>query len=389
MRHGNHSRTCGRSIRRACSSSSAASSPSPCGTRAVGSLFLGRDRFGIARCIGARQGDWLFFASEIKGLLASGMVPARPDLRGHRSRLHLFRDAGPDHLFRRRADAAPGHYLQIRPSRCRRRRAKSRNGPTGRWTSPIEGDEERGDDQKTLVDEFEQFLLRRSTSGCGRTCRSALISPAAWTPASSWRWPAHLRRTAIHTYTIRASDQPELDELDAASLVAAPHRRQAAHRAGVPRRRRAQHLSQLITAAEAPVIDTSCAALAATRAAVHACGQKVVLTGEGADEWLVGYPWYKVAKLLGYLDAVPGLPLGDRRAAPILRCNNVPQFPRRFRAAGGNGRGRPECVDRRLRPARPVEAALLWRAHARSAGHDQPWSELGIDLSTAPNAGTR
>ena len=34
-------------------------------------------------------------------------------------------------------------------------------------------------------------------------------------------------------------------------------------------------------------------------------GYKVALTGEGADEWLAGYPWYKVHKLLGYLDVIP------------------------------------------------------------------------------------
>src|SRR3954468_9832176 len=45
-------------------------------------LHLGRDRFGIAPLFWSRQGDWLLFASEIKGLLASGMVPPRPDLKG-------------------------------------------------------------------------------------------------------------------------------------------------------------------------------------------------------------------------------------------------------------------------------------------------------------------
>ncbi len=37
-------------------------------------LILGRDRFGIAPLYWTRQGDWLLFASEIKALLASGMV---------------------------------------------------------------------------------------------------------------------------------------------------------------------------------------------------------------------------------------------------------------------------------------------------------------------------
>src|SRR5437899_4330851 len=45
-------------------------------------LQLGSDRFGIAPLFWTRRNDWLLFASEIKGLLASGMVPARPDRRG-------------------------------------------------------------------------------------------------------------------------------------------------------------------------------------------------------------------------------------------------------------------------------------------------------------------
>ena len=45
-------------------------------------LTLARDRFGISPLYWTRQGDWLLFASEIKGLLASGMVKAKPDLRG-------------------------------------------------------------------------------------------------------------------------------------------------------------------------------------------------------------------------------------------------------------------------------------------------------------------
>ena len=59
------------------------------------------------------------------------------------------------------------------------------------------------------------------------------------------------------------------------------------------------------------MIDTACGALLKLAERVHANGQKVVLTGEGADEWLVGYPWYKAAWLMGFLDVVPGLNLSD------------------------------------------------------------------------------
>ena len=41
------------------------------------------------------------------------------------------------------------------------------------------------------------------------------------------------------------------------------------------------------------MLDTSCAALLRLAQSVHQQGYKVVLTGEGADEALAGYVWYK------------------------------------------------------------------------------------------------
>ncbi|HYV37383.1 MAG TPA: asparagine synthetase B, partial [Gemmataceae bacterium] len=45
-------------------------------------LVLARDRFGICPLHWAERDGWLLFASEVKGLLASGLVKAEADLRG-------------------------------------------------------------------------------------------------------------------------------------------------------------------------------------------------------------------------------------------------------------------------------------------------------------------
>jgi asparagine synthase (glutamine-hydrolysing) len=82
---------------------------------------------------------------------------------------------------------------------------------------------------------------------------------------------------------------------------------------------------ELIRAAEGPVVDTSCAALLLLAREVHARGFKVTLTGEGADEWLAGYPWYKVDRLLGSLD-VFGLPLSQWLRRGFLRMTGSPRF---------------------------------------------------------------
>src|SRR5262249_61862820 len=72
-------------------------------------------------------------------------------------------------------------------------------------------------------------------------------------------------------------------------------------------------------AAEARVGDPCCAALLRLAEEVHARGYKVALTGEGADESLAGYPWYRLQKLLGWLDQVSGLPLGQWARRAYLR----------------------------------------------------------------------
>jgi asparagine synthase (glutamine-hydrolysing) len=70
---------------------------------------------------------------------------------------------------------------------------------------------------------------------------------------------------------------------------------------------------KLIVAAEAPVVDTSCAALYRQAQIVRQHGFKVVLTGEGADEAFAGYPWLKAGKALGLLD------FGAMRTSNLLR----------------------------------------------------------------------
>ena len=50
-----------------------------------------------------------------QGLLASGMVPARPDLRGIDHVFTFLGLPGPGDVLRRRAAPAPGHFLQITP----------------------------------------------------------------------------------------------------------------------------------------------------------------------------------------------------------------------------------------------------------------------------------
>jgi len=345
-------------------------------------LTLGRDRFGICPLYWTRQGDWLLFASEIKGLLASGMVPAKPDLRGIDHIFTFSAMPGPVTCFEGVQLLPAGHYLQITPGNEDGAAPVINERTYWEMDFPDEGDEDPGANQRKLVDEFEQVLLKgvemrlRADVPVGAYLSGGVDSSMIVALA------CHLKGPAINTYTIRVDD-PALDELSAACLAA----RHIGTKPPVVQEFRASDALEtypaLIQAAEAPVIDTSCAALLQLARRVHSCGQKVVLTGEGADEWLVGYPWYKAAKLLGYLDILPGLPLSDRVRRGYFRVNQVPQYPVEMRQRAEQSIGGPNAwIDAYGMLA--ISKLRFYAAPMREVlEQTNPWADLQLNLERA------
>ncbi|MEP6975718.1 MAG: asparagine synthase C-terminal domain-containing protein, partial [Spartobacteria bacterium] len=187
---------------------------------------------------------------------------------------------------------------------------------------------------------------------------------------------------AINTYTVQVKE-PKLDELSAASLS-------AQHIGAKPPivqeygdREALESYPKLIEAAEAPVIDTSCGALLKLAERVHANGQKVVLTGEGADEWLVGYPWYKAHKLLSYLDILPGVNLSNWGRSSYLRLNKVPHFPPEWRTrVEASIGGTNAWIDSYGLLA--ISKLRFYSEEMREVmNNSHPWGELGFPLERA------
>ncbi|MBV9127797.1 MAG: asparagine synthetase B, partial [Verrucomicrobia bacterium] len=117
-------------------------------------LQLGRDRFGIAPLYWSRQGDWLLFASEIKGLLASGLVPARPDRRGLDHVFTFSALPGPVTCFEGVQCLPPAHFLNITPGTDAGGAKAEVIAERAYWQMdfPDAGDEERGENEQKLVD---------------------------------------------------------------------------------------------------------------------------------------------------------------------------------------------------------------------------------------------
>src|SRR6476619_667901 len=119
-------------------------------------LLLGRDRFGICPLYWSRQGDWLLFASEIKSLLASGMIDARPDPRGINHLFTFFSLPGPVTCFQGIQALSPGKCLKVQL------RGPNESADVSQHTYweldfPDWGDEDRRDSD-TLTEEFNSLF---------------------------------------------------------------------------------------------------------------------------------------------------------------------------------------------------------------------------------------
>ncbi len=266
-------------------------------------IILARDRFGICPLFYSTQGDWLLFGSEIKAMLASGMVEAKADLRGIDQAFNFFAVPGPATCFAGVTALQPGQYLRINLGG--NGRVEPERKYYWRIDFPDQGQEDPETDPKKLVDEFERVML----AAVERRLRAdvPVVSYLSGGIDSSIvvAMAAKIRGETIPTFTIQIMD-PKLDETTQAAVV-------SRHIGSTPIVEQVgdaevlQTYPELIRAAEAPVIDTSCTALLRLARSVHQHGYKVALTGEGSDEWLAGYAWFKIHRLLGMMDWLPGV----------------------------------------------------------------------------------
>lgn len=290
-------------------------------------LLLGRDRVGICPLYYTQADGWLLWASEIKALLASGLVRAKPDPKGIDHFFCFFTAPAARTCFEGVSSLPPGHYLQAQNGRVSLHRYWDLDFPNA-------GAELRPTDEGKLIDELEHLLrqaVRRRLRGDVPV--GAYLSGGV---DSSTVLALAMRESPypVQSFTIGLRGDAGFDEHSQAG--------ETARRLGSPltsivmgRRDIADAYPQLIRAAEGPVIDTSCACMIRLAEAVHGQGCKVVLTGEGADEAMAGYPWFKLQKIqqaTGWIMARLRSSLGGG-----LRITEDKHSPRRapFRALRG------------------------------------------------------
>jgi asparagine synthase (glutamine-hydrolysing) len=259
-------------------------------------LVLARDRLGIKPLHYALRADGLVFGSEQKALLASGLVPPRPDLHALRQLLTYGRVIAPRTIVAGIHRLLPGHLLIWSGGRAQLKQYWDVRFPARDEYDRRPSADAWAEGLHTALTESVRLHLRSDvpvggalSGGIDSSTIVALMAQASATP--------------VKTFTLRFADA-EADELRAQrGLDDFPQYRLQGDRSFCSR----DDLAWLPKAiwhgedmlAVGPLLGLM---IVASRASAHV---KVMLTGEGSDEIFGGYSWYRTLHVLGPLLALP------------------------------------------------------------------------------------
>lgn len=276
-------------------------------------LMLARDRMGVRPLFYAHHHGQLYFASEVKALLAVPGISAELDPFALDQIFTFWFPLAPRTPFKGIFELPPAHVLIVQDGRTTVRRY---------WTLQFGGAEaiDRRDESETC-DELRELLFDatrirlRSDVPVGAYLSGGLDSSII--AALTRQIKADKLRTFSVTFEADEYDESAFQR-QMADALGTEHESVACSAADVGRM-----FPAVIAATERPILRTAPAPLLRLSALVREKGFKVVLTGEGADEIFAGYDIMKEAKIRRFCAAEPN---SVRR--PLLLQRLYPYLPR-------------------------------------------------------------
>jgi asparagine synthase (glutamine-hydrolysing) len=345
-----------------------------------GTLFMARDRVGICPLFYTVADGALIFGSEIKAILAHPAVNARIDLTSLAQVFTLWATLAPRTIFEGIVEVPPGHTLVAHDGQVAVERYWSLSFPED-GEGPGEGlsDDEYVKDLRELLADATRIRLRADvpvgaylSGGLDSSTIAALIR----------------KHTSddLKTFSVAFTD-PAFDERvhqeRMVEFLSTDHRRLECADADVGR-----VFPDVIWHAEWPILRTSPAPMFLLSRLVQQNGIKVVLTGEGGDEFLGGYNIFKEAKLRRFWARDPEStmrPLLLRRLYPYVQgLGDGGSFLEAFFRKGLTETGRPD-YSHAIRWANTAPLRHFFSPEVRAAldGYD-PVAEVVAGLERHP-----
>jgi asparagine synthase (glutamine-hydrolysing) len=337
-------------------------------------LLLARDRAGILPLYYSKTPDGVVFGSEVKALLASGMVAAAPDPDGLDELMTFWAPVAPRTMFRGVQQVCPGEMVVVSGDKLHRQ-------SYWQWDFPAAGEHRSGDpadlqeELRGLLSDATRLRLRADVP-VGAYLSGGLDSSALL---------ALLKEQisdSLQSFSI-GFDDPGLDE--------------SAHQRSVVDFLQTSHnhvqcslqdissiFPRTIFHGESPVLRTAPAPMQILSGLVRRSNVKVVLTGEGADEVLGGYDIFKEAKVRQFWARQPDStwrPALLKRLYPYLDLTSAQStaYLKEFFGIGLDNPNDP-CFSHLPRWANTAQCKLFWSDDWRSQVSGSAVERLRADL---------
>ena len=271
-------------------------------------LFAGRDRFGVKPLFYAEQDGALYLASEIKALFAMGVRAAWSSEAIYAGAFIL---PGERTLFDGVQAVPPGHYLRATRESVRVHQYWDVDYPRDDSPWPLRSDADYIAGFREVLEDAVKTRLRADVPvGCylsGGIDSCAVLGLAA----------LH-HNGPVRAYTL-TFDGAQYDESVIAEEMA-KHAGAEYHPIPMKQADLATHFRDAVIQSEIPFINGHTVAKYMLSNAVRENGYKVVLTGEGSDEILAGYPPFRRDMLMHHTAGQD--PAETKRLLAELLANN-------------------------------------------------------------------
>lgn len=248
-------------------------------------LFLARDRVGIRPLFYTVSGDQLVFGSEIKAILAHPDIQAEIDPRALREVFTYWSPISPRSVFKNIFELPPAHYMLVENGEIRLQRY---------WQMDFSADQP-GRSPADYVDELEALLIDatrirlRADVPVGAYLSGGLDSSLTTAMIRGYN------QNRLDTFSISFAD-PAFDE-SKFQLQMADHLGTDHHVVTCTYREIGEAFPDVIWHTEVPILRTAPVPMYLLSRLVREHQFKVVMTGEGADEFLAGYDIFKEMKI--------------------------------------------------------------------------------------------
>lgn len=276
-------------------------------------MFLGRDRLGVKPLVYARVSGGVAFASEIKALTSSGLIPRRLDAQAVPHYLSAFAVPEPYTLIRDVRRLQAGHWLEVNRQGISERRW---------WDCSFPEEADRGAPayRAEVADLLDDAVRRQLVSDVPLGVLLSGGVDSSLVATSAVRTDQATRTFTIGFDDPRADERPEAREI--ASRLHTDH-----HELVMSVAEGAAALPELLAAYDEPG-----ESLVQTHVISRFAGQsvKVALSGLGGDELFSSYPTHVAVNVLCRLDRLPGFARGLvedlARAFPSRRLHRLAQL---------------------------------------------------------------